>query len=177
MARTGKLIGAILHPAGRGPFIGPRRRPLSLRERGWGEGQRSPCLQASHVVAPSALWPCGIDRLAQAWRRWPRGRHLTSHSAVEKHLFACAKKGTKETRPRRHALRFAPGPRAGREFSYGTSLCHTKTPSSMTAPFGFYPARSPCLMGAPKSRSNSNSRSRTRLLLLPGPLRSGSPGG
>ena len=56
-------------------------------------------------------------------------------------------------------------------------MCHTKTPSSMTAPFGFYPARSPCLMGAPKSTSNSTSRSRTRLLLLPGPLRSGSPGG
>ena len=35
-------------------------------------------------------------------------------------------------------------------------MCHTKTPSSMTAPFGFYPAHSPCLMGTPKSRSNGD---------------------
>ena len=33
-------------------------------------------------------------------------------------------------------------------------MCHTKTPSSMTAPFGFYPAHSPCLMGTPKSQGN-----------------------
>ena len=31
-------------------------------------------------------------------------------------------------------------------------MCHTKTPSSMTAPCGFYPARSPCLMGTLKSQ-------------------------
>ena len=69
-------------------------------------------------------------------------------------FFACAKK----SKQKKHtpggtpsALR-APGPRAGREFPYGTSLCHTETPSSMTAPFGFYPARSPCLMGTLKSQ-------------------------
>ena len=33
-------------------------------------------------------------------------------------------------------------------------MCHTETPSSMTAPFGFYPAHSPCLMGTPKSQGN-----------------------
>ena len=84
-------------------------------------------------------------------------------------FFARAKKGTKETRPRRHALRFAPGPRAGREFSYGTSLCHTKTPSSMTAPFGFYPAHSPRLMGTRRQHQQQR-RAPIRQAPLLGPL-------
>ncbi|SDQ82493.1 hypothetical protein SAMN05428982_2098 [Pseudoxanthomonas sp. CF385] len=31
-------------------------------------------------------------------------------------------------------------------------MCHTKTPPIRAAPFGFYPAHSPCLMGALKSQ-------------------------
>jgi hypothetical protein len=134
MARTGKLIGPILHPAGRGPFIGARRRPLSLRERGWGEGQRSTSPVRALDLSRSTLSLPGLTGWSpdsQAWRRSPRRPYFS--------LLVQRKVGKRNT-PRRSARRCAAGAQSRREFSDGASCPGRKRRTSLCAALRVLPA-------------------------------------
>ena len=115
--------------------------------------------------------------LGQRWCRSPRGHSLTSHSAVEKHLFARAKKGTKETRPRRHALRAA---RAGSASGPGISVRHIHVPYGNAVihdgALRVLPGPLAAPHGDPKATSTAKTRADPSGTAL-GPLRSGSHGG
>ena len=115
-------------------------------------------LAAYHELGCGRGWPLCTDDL-----RACSGRHLTSHSAVEKRLFARAKKVTKEVlfnsqRLVKHVPGGTPptGPQSGREFGRYIHV-PPKTPHILcAAPAGFYPARLPHLNGGPKIKNNSN---------------------
>ncbi len=84
----------------------------------------------------------------QAWRRSPRGPY-----------FLCLCKESKQRNtPQAARPTLRSGSASGPGIFVRHILCHTKTPPSMAAPFGFYPVHSPCLKGARKQRRQQQKR-------------------